>query len=103
MPGSGSSEQSGERTFGVPECCGRLVEALNWSHLDGCCSRVSRPFGVAYSRALGVQGCCLLRFSSWGPEAWNPILICHCISEVRRPLWKRGGGDARLPLREAAV
>lgn len=49
-----------------------------------------------------LRSCCLLRFSSWELEAWTPILTCHCISEVRRPLWKRSGGDPRLPLREAA-
>lgn len=48
------------------------------------------------------RGSCLLRFFSWEPEAWKPILICHCISEVKRPLWKRSGGDAHLQLREAA-
>lgn len=47
-----------------------------------------------------VKDCCRLRFFSWEPEAWNPILMCHCISEVRRSLWKRSGGHARLPLRE---
>lgn len=103
IPGSGSSEQSGERAFAMPGCGGGLVAALSWSHLDRCCSPVSRLFWEASSRALGAQGWLTVAILLLGPEAWMPILTCHCVSEVRRPLWKRSGGDARLPLREALL
>lgn len=42
IPGPGISEQSGEGAFGVWGYGRGLVAALSWSHLDGCCSLVSR-------------------------------------------------------------
>lgn len=60
------------------------------------------PPGRPVQGIWAFRGCSLLRFSSWEAEAWTPILTCHCISEVRRPLWKRNRGDGRLQLQEVA-
>ena len=100
IPGSGISEQSGELAFAVREPGGGLIALRSagptWP--DAAAGFHAPP--VWPVQGFWVLGsCCLLRFSSWDPEAWTPILTCHCISEVRRPRSKRGGGDPRLPLR----
>lgn len=104
-PRSGSSEQPSERTSGVRECCRGLVEALNWSGwMDGCCSRVLRPLGVAYSRALGSQGLlplAILLLGSRGLESHINLSLRLRSEEV--PLEEKRRAHTRLPLREAAV
>lgn len=75
---------------------------LSWTTWMDAAAVSHTPPGRPVQGLWVFRGSCLLRFSSWEPEAWKPILICHCISEVKRPLWKRSGGDAHLQLREAA-
>jgi hypothetical protein len=60
------------------------------------------PPGRPVQELWAFRDCCLWQSSSWEIETWTPILTCHCISEVRKPLWKktRGGGDARVPLQQ---
>lgn len=101
------SPSRGARSNPASAPLGRRDGAEDWSRRSAgptwtdAAIRSHAPPGRPVQGLRALRSFCLLRFSSWEPEVWKPILTCHCISEVRRPLWKRSGGDARLPLREA--